>query len=121
MRRCSCGSGLARERCHGTLSDPELRRTLLDKYVVNPATGLLEVYRQFETQLATQRRVWLRARVMIATTPAGVIHYPLGLIHRNRFIRPMAIDGISYYEGNYVAVYMTLTPTLRTVIFFQDH
>nr|BDT37449.1 SEC-C domain-containing protein [Myxococcus sp. MH1] len=116
---CRCGSGRRRERCHGDTPDAELRRVLLDKYVTNATEKRLETYRHFTSETYPQRKAQLRARILIATTPAGVIHYPVGLIHEGRFLRPMSIDGVSYNEG-WVSVEMMLTPTIRAFIYFRD-
>lgn len=115
---CRCGSGQLPESCHGNLDDHSLRRSLLDRGRLSSA-GELEVYRHFEPEEFRTTKQRVRARIVVATTPAGIIHYPVGLFRHNKFVRPMTIDGISYYEGKWVAISMMLTPTLRGFIYFE--
>ncbi|ADO75836.1 hypothetical protein [Stigmatella aurantiaca] len=120
ITNCRCGSGRPKELCHGKLPDAELRRALLDHPIANTAEKRLETYCHFTPADHTSQKARLRARILIATTPAGVMHYPVGLIHEGRFLRPMSIDGVAYLDDGWVSVEMMLTPSIRACIYFRD-
>lgn len=107
--------------CHGPDVDPlQLKRRLRNNFVRNEITGVWRMERLYTPQSFPHTRIQGTLRVAVCQTPAGVLHYPLGVIAHNRFIRPLSVDGITYLDNGGIQIHTLLTPLSSGTLSFRS-
>jgi len=117
---CPCGSGLHKDKCHGTgINSNTLRQSLKRNIKFDDQTKLYQSENIFQPQEMEGYQFNCELIYSKVHTPAGQIIYPLLITYGQKSLRPLTIDGISNYTDNndyYSIIICMLTPIASCTI-----
>ncbi|MGO9415222.1 MAG: hypothetical protein ACLP51_08805 [Syntrophobacteraceae bacterium] len=116
---CPCGSGKPKAKCHKDLNRHQIRNVI--KYdIFDVKTGHFVTFGSYYRYEPLKTNTYkCKIRFIKAITPAGMIVYPLLITHGSKSLRPLTIDGLSFFEENgtiYQIIHCTITPIAGATI-----
>jgi hypothetical protein len=119
LSNCKCGSGIPKEKCHNEDDENKIRKSLrIGIFSEDKIKGRVTTFFPLDPKEFTKASFSGLLKFQLASTPAGLIIYPLFIKNGGRCIRPLTIDGqIIIYDDK---VEIVSIPCMLTPIHFGE-